>query len=61
VRYNADDDTTTLGDMLRQERFGAGAADQKDMDVELAKAIMTDGGFAVRADLPSPPWMCVAR
>ncbi|KAG8930708.1 hypothetical protein FRC02_003763 [Tulasnella sp. 418] len=23
IRYNADDDTTTLGEMLRQERFGA--------------------------------------
>ncbi|EIN12832.1 hypothetical protein PUNSTDRAFT_82258 [Punctularia strigosozonata HHB-11173 SS5] len=45
VRYNADDDTLTLGDMLRQEKFGAGASDQKDMDVEFAKQIMTDGGF----------------
>ncbi|KDQ12326.1 hypothetical protein BOTBODRAFT_113169 [Botryobasidium botryosum FD-172 SS1] len=45
VRYNADDDTTTLGEMLRQERFGAGMADQKDMDAELARAIMGDGKF----------------
>ena len=47
VRYNADDDTTTLGDMLRQEKFGAGSADQKDFDGQLAKAIMGDGKFEV--------------
>ena len=47
VRYNADDDTTTLGDMLRQEKFGAGSADQKDFDGQLAKAIMSDGKFEV--------------
>ncbi|KAJ7601069.1 CwfJ C-terminus 1-domain-containing protein-like protein [Mycena floridula] len=45
VRYNADDDTTTLGEMLRQERFGAGMADQKDLDAQFAKAIMGDGKF----------------
>jgi hypothetical protein len=33
--------------MLRQERFGGGPADQKDMDSELARQIMTDGGFKV--------------
>jgi hypothetical protein len=47
VRYNADDDTTTLGEMLRQERFGAGMADQKDLDAQFAKAIMGDGKFQV--------------
>ena len=47
VRYNADDDTTTLGDMLRQEKFGAGSTDQKDFDGQLAKAIMSDGKFEV--------------
>ena len=47
VRYNADDDTTTLGEMLRQERFGAGSTDQKDFDGQLAKAIMSDGKFEV--------------
>ena len=47
VRYNADDDTTTLGDMLRQEKFGAGSADQKDFDGQLAKASMGDGKFEV--------------
>ncbi|EIM85864.1 uncharacterized protein STEHIDRAFT_147469 [Stereum hirsutum FP-91666 SS1] len=45
VRYNADDDTTTLGDMLRQERFGAGMSDQKDLDMQFAQSIVTDGGF----------------
>ncbi|KAG8982810.1 hypothetical protein FRB90_006539 [Tulasnella sp. 427] len=45
VRFNADDDTTTLGDLLRQEKMGAGMADQKDLDAELAGAIMRDGKF----------------
>ncbi|KAH9942920.1 CwfJ C-terminus 1-domain-containing protein-like protein [Amylocystis lapponica] len=45
VRYNADDDTITLGEMLRQERFGAGMADQKNLDAEFARAIMSDGKF----------------
>lgn len=47
VRYNADDDTTTLGEMLRQEKFGAGSSDQKNFDGQLAKAIMGDGKFEV--------------
>ena len=51
VRYNADDDTTTLGEMLRQEKFGAGSSDQKDLDGQLAKAIMSDGKFEVSAYL----------
>ncbi|KAI5122459.1 hypothetical protein M0805_008770 [Coniferiporia weirii] len=45
VRYNADDDTQTLGEMLRAERFGAGMADQKNLDAELAAAITRDGKF----------------
>ncbi|KAG6910699.1 hypothetical protein DXG01_008743 [Tephrocybe rancida] len=45
IRYNADDDTTTLGEMLRQERFGAGMADQKNLDAQFARAIMGDGKF----------------
>ncbi|KAL5520023.1 hypothetical protein ACEPAG_1683 [Sanghuangporus baumii] len=45
VRYNADDDDLTLGEMLRQERFGAGMSDQKNLDSELAAAITRDGGF----------------
>ena len=47
VRYNADDDTTTLGELLRQEKFGAGIADQKNLDMQFAQSIMTDGGFVV--------------
>lgn len=47
MRYNADDDTMTLGEMLRQERFGAGMADQKDLDAQFAKAIIGDGKFQV--------------
>lgn len=39
----------TLGEMLRQEKFGAGQADQKDLDAQFAKAIMGDGKFQVRS------------
>ena len=39
----------TLGEMLRQERFGAGMADQKDLDAQFAKAIMGDAKFEVGA------------
>ena len=49
VRYNADDDTTTLGELLRQEKFGAGIADQKNLDMQFAQSIMADGGFVVSA------------
>ncbi|TDL23177.1 hypothetical protein BD410DRAFT_721682 [Rickenella mellea] len=45
IRYNKDDDEVTLGEMLRQEKFSAGMADQKNLDMELAKAIMGDGKF----------------
>ena len=47
VRIDADDDNVTLGEMLRQEKFGAGMADQKNLDAEFARAVMTDGGFQV--------------
>ena len=33
--------------MLRQEKFGAGMADQKDLDAQFARAVMTDGKFQV--------------
>ena len=49
LRINADDDTVTLGEMLRQERMGAGMADQKDLDAQYARAIMGDGKFQVRS------------
>lgn len=47
IRINADDDTMTLGDMLRHERSGAGMQDQRNLDAELARAITTDGKFQV--------------
>lgn len=50
VRVNADDDEVTLGDMLRAERFGAGMADQKNMDAELAAQITRDSGFQDNLD-----------
>jgi hypothetical protein len=37
----------TLGEMLRQERMGAGMADQKDMDAQFARAVIGDGKFEV--------------
>ena len=45
LRYNADDDTTTLSELVRQERFGAGSKDQKSLDEELASRIGGDAGF----------------
>lgn len=45
LRYNADDDDMTLGEMVRQEKFGGGAADQKNLDAELAATIARDGRF----------------
>ena len=35
--------------MLRQEKFGAGMADQKDLDAQFARAVMGDGKFEVCA------------
>ena len=31
--------------MLRQEKFGGGSADQKNLDAEFARAIVGDGKF----------------
>ncbi|KAJ7288487.1 CwfJ C-terminus 1-domain-containing protein-like protein [Mycena rebaudengoi] len=50
LRYNANDDSTTLGEMLRQERFGGGMADQKNLDAEFARSIMSDGKFQNNLD-----------
>jgi hypothetical protein len=33
--------------MLRQEKLGAGMADQKDLDAQYARAVMGDGKFEV--------------
>ncbi len=49
IRVDPDDDDITLGEMLRQEKFGAGMADQKNLDAEFARAVMTDSGFQVRS------------
>ncbi|WAQ89505.1 hypothetical protein PtA15_11A194 [Puccinia triticina] len=45
LRFNADDDQISLGQMVRQEKLQAGAADQKDFDVEMASRIMGDAKF----------------
>ncbi|KAF8967089.1 CwfJ C-terminus 1-domain-containing protein-like protein [Flammula alnicola] len=45
LRINPDDDTMTLGEMLRQERMGAGMADQKNLDAQYARAVVGDGKF----------------
>ena len=47
IRINPDDDKMTLGEMLRQEKFGAGMADQKNLDAQFARAVMADGKFQV--------------
>jgi len=39
----------TLGELVRQEKFGGGANDMKNMDAELAAQISRDGRF--QADL----------
>lgn len=40
-----DDGSETLSELVRQERFSAGRADQKDADAILAHQIMADQGF----------------
>lgn len=50
VRYSADDDSISLGDLVRQEKFGAGSRWQKDPDAELAANIMSDAGFSADLD-----------
>ncbi|PLW18805.1 hypothetical protein PCANC_06650 [Puccinia coronata f. sp. avenae] len=45
LRFNPDDDQITLGQMVRQEKLQAGAADQKNFDVEMASRIMGDAKF----------------
>jgi hypothetical protein len=50
TRYNADDDNYTLADLVRQERFGAGSADQKNADAEMAVRITSDQAFKDNVD-----------
>lgn len=50
VRYNADDDEKTLEDLVREERFSAGSANQKDMDAQMADRIMSDKTFKNEVD-----------
>ncbi|UZJ54828.1 hypothetical protein CBS101457_004148 [Exobasidium rhododendri] len=50
LRYNADDDEQSLADLVRQERFGAGSADQKNVDVEMASRITSDQAFKDNID-----------
>ncbi|WRT63888.1 uncharacterized protein IL334_000814 [Kwoniella shivajii] len=50
LRYNADDDNQSLGELVRQEKFGAGSQDQKNMDAEMAAAISRDAKFASDVD-----------
>ncbi len=57
TRVDADADDITLGEMLRQEKFGGGMADQKNVDAEFARAVMTDGGFQVRLPISLRPLM----
>lgn len=52
LRINADDDTMTLGEMVRQERMGAGMADQKNLDALYARQVMGDAKFEVSGVIP---------
>lgn len=45
LRFNPDDDEISLSEMVRQEKFQAGAADQKNLDAEMASRIMSDSKF----------------
>ncbi|KAK0565611.1 Pre-mRNA-splicing factor cwf19 [Tilletia horrida] len=45
IRYEDEDEGPTLAELVRQERFAGGAADQKNMDAALAAQISRDGGF----------------
>uniref|UniRef100_V5EKN6 Uncharacterized protein n=2 Tax=Kalmanozyma brasiliensis (strain GHG001) TaxID=1365824 RepID=V5EKN6_KALBG len=50
VRYSADDDGTSLADLVRQERFSAGSRSVKDPDAELATNIMIDHSYSANLD-----------
>ncbi|GAA5997468.1 uncharacterized protein JCM10292_000868 [Rhodotorula paludigena] len=50
LRTNADDDALSLGDLVRQERFGGGATDQRALDSEFANRIATDARFSTDLD-----------
>ncbi|KAK0545888.1 Pre-mRNA-splicing factor cwf19 [Tilletia horrida] len=45
IRYEDETDNPTLAELVRQERFGGGAADQKSMDAALAAQISRDGAY----------------
>ena len=50
LRYNADDDTQTLADLVREERFSAGSAATKNVDAELASRILRDAAYKDTVD-----------
>ena len=50
IAQNADDDSMTLADLVRQERFAAGAHDTKNMDAEIASRIAGDGRYTNTLD-----------
>jgi len=45
IRYEDEQDGITLAELVRQERFAGGSADQKNMDAALATQISRDSGF----------------
>ncbi|GAA5942426.1 hypothetical protein JCM3775_006984 [Rhodotorula graminis] len=50
IRHQADDDSLTVGDLVRQERFGGGSGDARAMDAEFANRIATDARFTNNLD-----------
>ncbi|GAA5983741.1 hypothetical protein JCM11641_001740 [Rhodosporidiobolus odoratus] len=50
IRHAADDDSLSLGDLVRQERFSGGMNDQKSLDAEVANRIATDARYKTDLD-----------
>lgn len=47
IRRNQDDDSQSLAELVRQEKFAAGSSSQKNMDAEMAGRIAGDTRFKV--------------
>ncbi|GAA5837692.1 hypothetical protein JCM11251_002297 [Rhodosporidiobolus azoricus] len=50
IRLAADDDSLSLSDLVRQERFSGGANDQRSLDAEVANRIATDARYKTDLD-----------
>ncbi|TKY85808.1 hypothetical protein EX895_005349 [Sporisorium graminicola] len=50
IRYSADDDSLSLNDLVRQEKFSAGSRWSKNPDAEIAANIVTDASYSASLD-----------